>query len=599
MKSPIELLQGVLADASTWCCTKSTTRDLETITSRYEQEGESFLTITLPTFCSDFEKGLEQGWVDHNMFPGFSKHGALPRFLGGLLDQVFDRFNGRLVETPSHTAIFFVRQITLLHKKVLNPCSDARERKAFEKYLDCEREVREWTQNVDVRDLSRFDRISGLLWGSIGSKLDHLVYAGALRPRHGPGKTADRSTGNGKYDNATWHTRLEEYFPSGDFRIANYDYFDVLSGVTYLEPDAEIPCKVVSVPKTLKTPRIIAIEPTCMQYTQQALMEIFVEALERDDFLKGAIGFTDQVPNQILARLGSKTGSLATLDLSEASDRVSNLLVRRMFKPFPHLEGAVQACRSLTADVPGHGVVSLSKFASMGSALCFPIEAMVFLTVICCGYEQSLNRTLTKGDLSKFLGKVRVYGDDIICPVDIVPYVIADLELFGFVVNSKKSFWTGKFRESCGRDYYDGEDVSVSYLKHNIPTSRSDVQGLISAVSFRNRLYKAGLWKTVEVLDNHLRGLAPLPVVLETSPVLGRHSFLGYETHKMCPTLHRPLVKGYVIKAIPRRSLISGEGALLKFFLKRGENPIFDVKHLERYGRPESVDIKIRWASAT
>lgn len=598
MKSPMELLRCILADAEMWCCT-STSRDFETISARFKLEGESFLTITLPTFCSDFERGLDQGKVDHTMFLGFKKHKALPRFLGGLLDQVFDRSSGLLVDVPSHNAIFFVRQVTLLYKKVLNPCSDARERKAFEQYVDCEKEVSGWADDVERRALARFDHVSSLLWGTIGSHLDHLVYDGSLRPRHGPGKTADRSTGNGKYDNGTWYTRLEEHFPSGDYRIANYGYAEILSGMTFLEPEDEIPVKVVSVPKTLKTPRIIAIEPTCIQYTQQALMECFVDTLEQDDFLQGAIGFTDQVPNQELARIGSEDGSLATIDLSEASDRVSNLLVLRMLQNFPTLSGAVQACRSTKADVPGHGIMPLSKFASMGSALCFPVEAMVFLTVICCGYEQWLNKPLTKRSLKSLLGKVRVYGDDIIVPVEYVRHVVEALETYGFKVNSKKSFWTGKFRESCGKDYYDGSDVSVTYVRRNFPTQRGDVQEMLSLVSFRNQLYKAGLWETVKALDEFLRSLAPLPVVLPTSPVLGRHSFLGFETQKMCPNLHRPLVKGLVVKAVSRKSPISGEGALMKFFLKRGIEPFHDVKHLERYGRPESVDIKIRWGSAT
>jgi len=594
----MELLRCILADAEMWCCT-STSRDLETITARFKREGESFLTITLPTFCSDFERSLDQGVVDHTAFLSFKKHLALPRFLGGLLDQVFDRSSGLLLTVPSHDAIFFVRQITLLYKKVLNNCSDARERKAYEQYIECEREVHEWSDDAPERDISRFGRVSDLLWGSIGSQLDLLVYDGSLRPRHGPGKTADRSSGNGKYDNGTWYTRLEEHFPSGDYRIANYGYAEVLSGMTYLEPDAEIPVKVVSVPKTLKTPRIIAIEPTCIQYTQQALMEVFVDALEKDDFLQGAIGFTDQIPNQELARLGSVDGSLATIDLSEASDRVSNRLVLRMLQNYPTLSGAVQACRSTRADVPGKGVITLSKFASMGSALCFPIEAMVFLTVICCGIEQKLNKPLTKASLYEILGKVRVYGDDIIIPVEYVRHVVDALELYGFKVNSKKSFWTGKFRESCGKDYYDGSDVSVTYVRRNFPTQRGNVKEMLSLVSFRNQLYKAGLWKTVEAIDEFLRSLAPLPVVLETSPILGRHSFLGFETQKMCPNLHRPLVRGLVVKAVSQKSPISGEGALMKYFLKRGLEPFHDVKHLERYGRPESVDIKIRWASAT
>jgi len=234
----------------------------------------------------------------------------------------------------------------------------------------------------------------------------------------------------------------------------------------------------------------------------------------------------------------------------------------------------------------------------MGSATCFPVEAMVFLTVVLLGIQDSLSRSLTKGDLKTILRKVRVYGDDIIVPVEHVRSVVDSLEAFGLKVNTRKSFWTGKFRESCGKDYYAGSDVTVIYFRRDWPLQQSSAPEMISANSFRNQAYKAGLWKTAEFLDQCWRRLAPLPVVLETSPVLGRHSYLGFESSRMCETLHRPLVKGYVVRASPRKSKISGEGALLKFFLKRGTDPVHDPKHLERYGRPESVNIKLRWASA-
>jgi len=168
--------------------------------------------------------------------------------------------------------------------------------------------------------------------------MDHLVLNADLRPKHGPGKTADRLLGNEKYDNRTWHRRLEEnFFPSVEFMLPNAGFHDILNDVDFLEPEAEMPVKVVSVPKTLKTPRIIAIEPTCVQYAQQALMEMFVDQLEKSNYLQGSIGFTDQKPNQEFAQAGSVDGSLATIDLSEASDRVSNLLVKRLFACFPRL----------------------------------------------------------------------------------------------------------------------------------------------------------------------------------------------------------------------------------------------------------------------
>jgi hypothetical protein len=600
MKSLNLLLQYVLADASTWCCTCAL-RDYKVISQRIEDEGLSFLTITLPTYCSDFERALDSGAVDHTMFLSFKKRGGLPLLLGGFLDLVFDRASGRLLDVPSKDAIFFIRQITLMFKKILLPCSEERERSAFDGYVKCELEVSAWEDGIISEGnqlLGPFADVSNLLWAHDLSFIDLMVYELNHVPKHGPGATADKLFGNSKYQLGTWTERLEEFFPAAEFVIPNWGYYNELESVNFDEPGNERPVRVISVPKTLKTPRIIAIEPTCMQYAQQSLMEIFVDRFERSNYLNGMIGFTDQRPNQVFARLGSEGKGLATLDLSEASDRVSNLLVKRLLQNFPTLSGAVQACRSTTADVPEYGVIPISKFASMGSAVCFPVEAMVFLTIVFCGIQNQLNRPLTMKDIKSLSSRVRVYGDDIIVPVEYVRSVVSALHDFGLVVNRKKSFWTGKFRESCGRDYYDGADVTVVYCRNLLPKQRSDVSEMVSCISLRNQLYKAGLWKSAGYLDSLVQRLAPFPNVLETSPVLGRHTFLGFSTEKMCPDLHRPLVKGYVVVPKPRPSKLDGYGALLKHFLKRGVDPFFDAKHLERYGRPESVDIKIRWASA-
>jgi hypothetical protein len=193
---------------------------------------------------------------------------------------------------------------------------------------------------------------------------------------------------------------------------------------------------------------------------------------------------------------------------------------------------------------------------------------------------------------------VRTYGDDIIVPVRYVRSVVSELETFGFKVNASKSFWTGYFRESCGKDYYKGEDVSVVRVRRVFPTQRSDAQEIISVVSLRNQLYKRGLWRTTKYLDNLVERVIPFPAVGENSPILGKHNFTGYESEKMCSDLHVPLVKGMkVVSKLPVDKL-EDAGALLKFFLKRSEEPFVDRNHLERYGRPESVDIKLRWATA-
>jgi hypothetical protein len=592
----------VAIEMATWCHA-SATMDIKTVQGRFEHEGVSFLTITLPNYGKWFESSLAHGRVDYEICHGFKyDKSGFPRFLGGFLSRVFDRGTGLLLDEPCIDSIFAIRQLTLIYSKVALPCTDVRERAAMRKYVECEQHVRsKWAMLEEKQSfLLDFDRIAQLLFATGYSNIERELYFGdSLVPRHGPGATSDKLSGNGKYRQLTWPARLNEYFPMWDFLICSPHFEDELEAVDILEPEHEIPVRVISVPKTLKTPRIIGIEPTAMQYAQQSLRPLLEREIGKDDILSRFLGFDDQTPNQEMARKGSLDGSLSTLDLSEASDSVSNQLVLRLMKNFPLLSGAVQACRSRKADVPGEGIIRLSKFASMGSALTFPVEEMVFITVTLLGIERELNRPLNRETLLSLIGQVRVYGDDIIVPTDMASSVVRILETFGFQVNTGKSFYSGNFRESCGRDYFMGHDVSIVKVRQVFPSQRMHVAGIISTVKTRNLFYKKGLWQSCRWLDRHIRKVIKhYPVVLETSPVLGRFSFLGYETKKLGSKLHNPLVKGYVVSALPPPDFLDGHGALLKFFLKQGGQPSVDERHLERAGRPHAVDIKLRWASA-
>ncbi len=611
LKSLILLFQEVLSEEGTRCCT-NTIRDLKTVTERTEHEGLSFLSITLPAFGKSFERSLELGRIDRSLFPGFTWKAGLPRFLSGFLGLVFDPQSGVLLDEPSVDAIRAVRQLTLMFGKMNLRCSDAREKAALDAYVECEKMVRESMCRLSDVDYVAFDRLSTLLWAEQLTPLDTKVFNGELLPRHGPGATADRLKGNQKWTLREWTSRLEDYFPAGEFLFTNMrEYHAERDQVKHLEPGAERPVEVVLVPKTLKTPRVIAMEPTCMQYAQQALRVPLYKALESGDSETNFVGFRHQEPNQRLALEGSLTRELATLDLSEASDRVSTQHVEHLLRLHPHLRGAVFACRSSKAEVLGHGVIPLAKFASMGSALCFPIEAMVFATVCFVGIERSLGRQLSRRDIQSLRGKVRVYGDDIVVPVAHVQAVIETLEYFGFKVNSSKSFWASAFRESCGKEYWAGHDVSIVRVRHLLPASRRNVTELVGAVSLRNQLYKAGLWGSARHLDAILERMISFPVVSDTSPVLGRHSFLGYDTQRINPHTHSPEVKGWTVRPVLPKNSIDGYDALLKCFvqasLPEGEDHhvmwwdyldglLTDEEHLERSGRPVRVDIKHGWA---
>jgi hypothetical protein len=617
------LLRYILEDLGMWCCT-STDQDFKTILARVEHEGLSFLTITLPAFGKEFERALDQGFVGPTMFTGFRRTGGLPRFLGGFLDCVFERSTGALLPDPSIACIHAVRQLTLMLAKISLPCSPARRKAAFDKYVEIEHELHTAPRALDDPVLGRrYARLAALLWGDLLSNVDRKVFDGEIYPKHGPGATAEKLRGNAKWTQSEWTSRMEPVFPHGIHLASSWRYFQDLDHVQFLDPGAERPVRVIQVPKNLKTPRIIAIEPTCMQYMQQGLLAPLGSAVDSDRVAAALIGWSSQMPNQRLARQGSRNGALATLDLSEASDRVSNQHVRVLLQNHGNLAEAVDACRSRKADVPGHGMIPLAKFASMGSALCFPFESMVFMTIVFLGIEEDLERPVTKKDIESYLGKVRVYGDDIIVPVEHVHSVLSMLEDFGLRVNSHKSFWTGKFRESCGGDYYAGHDVSVVRMREQLPTdrrsaTRGDQAGrLVSTVAFRNHLYKAGLWKTVDYLDSIVERFIPFPYVNPGSPMLGRHSFLGIEPDaKMCPDLQIPVVKGYRIRNNPPRSHLEGYAALHKCLSMLHQRepdvcrslsqtsayrsdplshlmPTVADEHLERTGRDQAVNIKL------
>ena len=669
MKSLMSLWRELAEESAGWCCT-SITRDLQTVARRVELEGESFFTITLPQFCKDFERSLELGSIGPDLFCGFHKRGGFPQFLGGFLGQIFDS-SGTLLDTPSVDCIRAVRQLTLVFGKIERQCSDARIARAMRRYVEIEAELERMDTSGFEEYLPLFRKASTFLWADVFASVensllgthqlarswqlheesntlvrpaaaleqqgsdwflqllpaslrgragsvsigDHEIVndigVSTLVPRHGPGATADRLRGNAKYSVSEWSLRLESVFPYGDYALPSWRSNNQLDRVKFLEPGAERPVKVVAVPKTLKTPRIIAEEPTCMQYLQQALSHQFVDAIEKHipstpswrgkmcDLGRFFIGFKEQEPNRLLALRGSINCDLATLDLSEASDRVLNRHVELLLSGFPQLNEAVQATRSTKADVPGQGVIPLIKFASMGSALCFPMEAMVFVTIVFCAIAYERRVPLSREMILSLAGSVRVYGDDIVVPVEYVHRVIQFLEAFGLKVNMDKSFWNGKFRESCGGDYYDGEWVTPVRLRKELPRSLADDQAdeVVGLVAFRNLLYWSGYWKTAGRIDDWLTTLfkGDWSIVDVTAADLGRESVLPYKAERLHPQTHVPLVRGVRVRSTTPVSPITGEGALLKFLLKRSYIPSQDPKHLERQGRPVAVGIKRGW----
>jgi len=138
--------------------------------------------------------------------------------------------------------------------------------------------------------------------------------------------------------------------------------------------------------------------------------------------------------------------------------------------------------------LPNGDVIRLHKFAPMGSALCFPVECLVFAAIV----EASIKEVGGRPHESQY----RVYGDDIIVESEYAETVVSRLIQNGFIPNKDKSYTYTKssliYRESCGGEYLNGDDVTPIRLSRwfaGLTFSVSDASTIERLISFANDCY--------------------------------------------------------------------------------------------------------------
>lgn len=210
-----------------------------------------------------------------------------------------------------------------------------------------------------------------------------------------------------------------------------------------------------TVPKKAEIDRCACKEPDVNMFLQKGVGLHIRKRLRRV-----GINLNDQSVNRSLARRGSIDGSLATLDLSSASDTVTKTLILALLPYDWYLY--LNDIRSRYVKV--EGVYSETEmFSSMGNGFTFELESLIFWAL-----------AKSTAYLRGISGTISVYGDDIIIPTEMYDDLVWVLAEFGFSVNPSKSFHQGSFRESCGGHYDFGNDVTPFYLKRE-PTHLTDV----------------------------------------------------------------------------------------------------------------------------
>lgn len=200
--------------------------------------------------------------------------------------------------------------------------------------------------------------------------------------------------------------------------------------------------KVTTVPKDAEKDRAIAIEPSGNMYMQLAVGTYIKRVFSKHT----GISLSDQSLNRFLARAGSYTTLLSTIDLKRASDSISTRIVEELlpsdwYRLLSRLRSPVGTIDNITH-------FKWEKFSSMGNGFTFELESLIFYCLAVAAMQCSLG---TPG--------VSVHGDDLIIPTRHYNNITSVLTECGFTINDKKSCSTGFFRESCGGFYYKGSSV--------------------------------------------------------------------------------------------------------------------------------------------
>jgi hypothetical protein len=268
-------------------------------------------------------------------------------------------------------------------------------------------------------------------------------------------------------------------------KLCEFYYCDVDDLIVGKPGKASFQNRIIFVPKNALKHRIISAEPCWLSWLQQGIKRPLYDYVEKHP--KMFTWFSDQAKSRELARKGSIDGRYATIDFSSASDAVTKTLVQAVYKR-TWIVDPLLLTRSTTALLPDGRIISLEKFAPMGSATCFVTMDLLFLSICELAIRTALGRPGAVGDYV-------VYGDDVIIRQDAVQQFLNMCDQLGLRVNADKTYCDPTtphlYREACGIEAMDGADVTpLRYSRFQEPILASgpvDVTWWTSMISLMNR----------------------------------------------------------------------------------------------------------------
>jgi hypothetical protein len=336
----------------------------------------------------------------------------------------------------------------------------------------------------------------------IVGKVIYRINWSSILPSHGPGAVYPSCKTHEKSKFTTIYPSIEVKYPFADFFCAIPSFWDryiwVHNGDLTISED--IVSRLVAVPKDSRGPRLICVHPKESIWIQQGQRRLLERAITaKGSPCHGRITFDDQTTNGKLALLSSKTREFVTLDLKEASDRITCSLVKSLFGDYAY--EWMSCARANKVRLLDDRVITLRKWAPMGNALCFPVQSLIFYALVRAGIRSRYGINCSD---------VYVFGDDILFPSKFYDGAVSALVCCGLVPNIQKTFRHGFFRESCGVDAFNGVDVTPHRLRK---LDFVTVSGAMSACTLAKALVQDGFRLTADSLYRYVsryHGLLPL-----------------------------------------------------------------------------------------
>ncbi len=602
--------------------TRTLDRDLTRLLENTDKLSNFFYASEMPRIGHAFRHALEVSNLSPLSGVNHCKKGrgsVYPLLFNSLWKRVFSAC-GDILSDPDPKAIFFLQEFFFAFKKVEGVCSEQQSKDTIDEFFAQESRIRtpslQWNAGdfcpsndlhlcdannrssddptlelfpskgrslVDLRLPERCQLVADIIFGSFSGYNPE-----EWKCRHGPGAVSDKSRLGDKYAFRVWPLRLDSLFCYDAHATIGLDESpDIL--------DHEHPAKLITVPKDSRGPRLIASEPSYLQYAQQSINSYLRDAIDTSAIAR-SVNFTDQTYSQEWAVKASLDKSMATVDLKSASDLLSLWMLERLARKNKTLLHAIYATRSRYVTDGRGRYTTLNKVAPMGNAYIFPLQTCIYIIAAIAALSISNGEsTVSLRSIRKLAKEVRVFGDDIILPTRAYGYLVSLLTYMGMQVNTQKSFSEGHFREACGVDAYQGHNVTPVYIKA-IPDIESP-ESVVSSVTCVNNLYNRGLFSTAM----ELRLLLPRQLRNRIIEVRSGSGAFGYQAslpsyHNWKTRFNRALQKVEVLCLTPvstgKKKKVEGIRNLLQYVT---ESPQPDLDWESGIGVTRDLKMRSRW----